>query len=106
RSGGVLSRGGPRPARGRRGGFVASTCLYGSQLFDEREVRGHVPDATVEEEGQARAAANGKRPFPASSPCIDPIFGPTPAIDHWSATTVATIPSSAWLVEFFAPGFA
>jgi hypothetical protein len=34
------------------------------------------------------------------SPCIDPVFGPTQALDYWSATTDARVPTFAWLVFF------
>lgn len=34
-------------------------------------------------------------------PCIDPAFSPTQAIDYWSATTYAGVPSAAWLVYFY-----
>lgn len=40
-------------------------------------------------------------PFPCgTSPCIDPIFGPTAASFYWSATTNASGPSNAWSVLF------
>ena len=40
-------------------------------------------------------------PYPCgTSPCIDPIFGPTAASFYWSATTFADFPVSAWLVYF------
>lgn len=40
-----------------------------------------------------------------TSPCIDEaVFGPTAADYYWSATTVATDPTSAWNV-FFNPGY-
>lgn len=40
-------------------------------------------------------------PYPCgTSPCIDPIFGPTAANFYWSATTVAGTPLNAWLVDF------
>jgi len=40
-------------------------------------------------------------PYPCgTSPCIDPIFGPTVADFYWSATTVADSPNSAWSVGF------
>ncbi len=35
-----------------------------------------------------------------TSPCIDPIFGPTVAGYYWSATTLATFPFGAWGVYF------
>ena len=35
-----------------------------------------------------------------TSPCIDPIFGPTAASDYWSATTVVGNTFSAWAVSF------
>ena len=35
-----------------------------------------------------------------TSPCIDPIFGPTAASVYWSATTVGGFPNDAWLVDF------
>ncbi len=38
-----------------------------------------------------------------TSPCIDPVFGPTTANGHWSATTVASSPSDAWL-DYFSDG--
>jgi hypothetical protein len=34
------------------------------------------------------------------SPCIDPIFGPTVADHHWSATTDANLATNAWLISF------
>ena len=41
-------------------------------------------------------------PFPCgTSPCIDPIFGPTQASNYLSSTTIANIPSFAWSVSFF-----
>jgi hypothetical protein len=45
-------------------------------------------------------------PFPCgTSPCIDPIFGPTvnsaaPIAIYWSSTTVADSATSAWTVDF------
>lgn len=43
-------------------------------------------------------------PFPCgTSPCIDPIFGPTASWSYWSSTTYVT-PTSAWGV-FFNDGF-
>jgi len=40
-------------------------------------------------------------PYPCgTSPCIDPIFGPTAANDYWSATTGAGNPALAWAVSF------
>jgi len=40
-----------------------------------------------------------KDSFPCgTSPCIDPVFGPTVARAYWSATTNATLPDSAWFV--------
>jgi hypothetical protein len=40
-------------------------------------------------------------PYPCTtSPCIDPIFGPTVALAYWSATTYATGPTDAWSVGF------
>jgi hypothetical protein len=42
-----------------------------------------------------------KDPFPCgTSPCIDPVFGPTVAFFYWSATTHATGPIFAWVVGF------
>ncbi len=35
-----------------------------------------------------------------TSPCIDPIFGPTSAGVYWSSTTYASNPSAAWFVLF------
>ena len=35
-----------------------------------------------------------------TSPCIDPVFGPTVADFYWSATTYATDPNDVWLVDF------
>ena len=35
-----------------------------------------------------------------TSPCIDPIFGPTVAVGYWSATTNAANPGFAWSVGF------
>jgi len=41
-------------------------------------------------------------PYPCgTSPCIDPIFGPTAAGGYWSATTYAGFPDVAWGVVFF-----
>lgn len=41
-------------------------------------------------------------PYPCgTSPCIDPVFGPTAASDYWSSTTYFIATSgSAWLVDF------
>jgi len=40
-------------------------------------------------------------PYPCgTSPCIDPIFGPTVASYYWSATTYADFPDDAWGVNF------
>jgi hypothetical protein len=40
-------------------------------------------------------------PYPCgTSPCIDPIFGPTAANYYWSATTGASFPNPAWHVNF------
>ena len=40
-------------------------------------------------------------PFPCgTSPCIDPIFGPTAAAVYWSSSTVAGSPTNAWGVSF------
>ena len=40
-------------------------------------------------------------PYPCStSPCIDPIFGPTQSYYYWSSTTNANNPNNAWLVDF------
>src|SRR5258705_276721 len=40
-------------------------------------------------------------PYPCgTSPCIDPVFGPTVANRYWSATTFATSPTDAWYVYF------
>jgi hypothetical protein len=40
-------------------------------------------------------------PYPCTtSPCIDPIFGPTAPRTYWSATTYAPGPTSAWSVLF------
>jgi len=35
-----------------------------------------------------------------TSPCIDPIFGPTQSNFYWTATTYAGRPSTAWDVDF------
>ena len=42
-------------------------------------------------------------PFPCgTSPCIDPIFGPTAASGYWSSSTFAgLVPAHAWGVNFF-----
>ena len=41
-------------------------------------------------------------PYPCgTSPCIDPVFGPTVANRYWSASTYATSPDGAWIVGFF-----
>jgi len=34
------------------------------------------------------------------SPCIDPIFGPTPTVFYWSSTTVTSAADFAWGVNF------
>lgn len=40
-------------------------------------------------------------PWPCgTSPCIDPIFGPTAAFHYWSSTTHAADANSAWFVFF------
>jgi hypothetical protein len=41
-------------------------------------------------------------PFPAclTSPCIDPIFGPTQANAYWTSSTVTTLAGNAWVVGF------
>jgi hypothetical protein len=40
-------------------------------------------------------------PYPCeTSPCIDPIFGPTTAASYWSATTTPANPDDAWFVHF------
>jgi len=40
-------------------------------------------------------------PFPCgTSPCIDPIFGPTAIAAYWSATTTPSNPDDAWFVYF------
>lgn len=41
-------------------------------------------------------------PFPCgTSPCIDPIFGPTAANFYWSSTTrTPTFPTDGWGVNF------
>jgi hypothetical protein len=39
-----------------------------------------------------------------TSPCIDPVFGPTIDFTYWSATTLAEEPAAAWFVSF-ADGF-
>jgi hypothetical protein len=42
-------------------------------------------------------------PYPCTtSPCIDPVFGPTANWNYWSATTWATMPDYAWNVDFLA----
>ena len=38
------------------------------------------------------------------TPCINPVFGPTPADVYWSSTSRANSPNSAWGV-FFDDGF-
>jgi hypothetical protein len=35
-----------------------------------------------------------------TSPCIDPIFGPTISSSYWSSTTFASNPGGAWFVHF------
>jgi len=41
-------------------------------------------------------------PYPCgTSPCIDPVFGPTVAFTYWSSTTYSSTPSGAWGVDFF-----
>ena len=35
-----------------------------------------------------------------SSPCIDPIFGPTAASNYWSSSSFAGNPANAWFVNF------
>jgi hypothetical protein len=45
-------------------------------------------------------------PFPCgTSPCIDPIFGPTPTASYWSATTIPSNPDDAWFVYVGDGGF-
>lgn len=40
-------------------------------------------------------------PFPcATSPCIDPAFGPTVASAYWSSTVTSFNPLNVWLVDF------
>ncbi len=40
-------------------------------------------------------------PFPcATSPCIDPVFGPTTAFYYWSSTSLSVAPFDAWYVLF------
>ncbi len=40
-------------------------------------------------------------PFPCGhNPCIDPSFGPTSSAGYWSATTLAILPSNAWIIGF------
>ena len=40
-------------------------------------------------------------PFPcATSPCVDPAFGPTSTDAYWAATTVSGSPDFAWLILF------
>jgi hypothetical protein len=40
-------------------------------------------------------------PFPCgTSPCIDPIFGPTAEFAYWSSTTSAAHSANAWYVSF------
>lgn len=40
-------------------------------------------------------------PYPCgTTPCIDPIFGPTAASVYWSSTTYVTYPNYAWVVGF------
>jgi hypothetical protein len=34
------------------------------------------------------------------SPCIDPIFGPTPTVFYWSSTTLTSAADFAWGVDF------
>jgi Protein of unknown function (DUF1566) len=41
------------------------------------------------------------QPFPCgTTPCIDPIFGPTAASSYWSFATLAFNPDFAWVVAF------
>src|SRR5262245_49180117 len=41
-------------------------------------------------------------PYPCgTSPCIDPIFGPTVADAYWSSTTVSAYPANAHRVDFY-----
>ena len=69
---------------------------------------GHCDWRLPSEEGQDSPFTGAKElesillaPYPCgTSPCIDPIFGPTVAGSYWSATTDATDPNSAWLVNF------
>jgi hypothetical protein len=69
---------------------------------------GHCDWRLPSEDGQNGAGAKELEsillaPFPCgTSPCIDPIFGPTAAdaYGYWSATTDAALPSLAWLVDF------
>jgi hypothetical protein len=44
-------------------------------------------------------------PYPCTtSPCIDPVFGPTGTGNYWSSRQVATDPTLAWFVNFTAGG--
>ena len=36
-----------------------------------------------------------------TSPCIDPVFGPTEDSNYWASTTDASFPLFAWNVVFF-----
>jgi hypothetical protein len=40
--------------------------------------------------------------FCATSPCIDPIFGPTGSLLYWSSSTSTSSPTTAWDVSFLA----
>lgn len=69
---------------------------------------GHCDWRLPSEEGQNPPGTGAKElesillaPYPCgTSPCIDPIFGPTAADRYWSSTTDATGPLGAWRVDF------
>jgi hypothetical protein len=61
--------------------------------------------ASVNQEGEvAELETILLEPYPCgTSPCIDPIFGPTAASVYWSSTTYSN-PDGAWYVHFRSGG--
>jgi hypothetical protein len=49
---------------------------------------------------ELRTILTAESPNCSSTPCIDPIFGPTAADFYWSSTSSAGVPAFVWLVGF------